>query len=406
MAVIIQADAFQGLIRKVGYSVGLEDLVGRVTALTRLYAAERRITYAAWEALVVDQFGRKEAARKGQKSATEHIADFFSALNLIKLRNKEITPLQGIESCSILYRYLGEQGFGAALRVILTTYLIESDGDIFLNCMAASFDPDASKQLLESMIENKRALLTKVIRQPALQRRILDVVDIKSQHGQRGDATTPADSSPFARRSVPLTSLTRRESLGVAATGPINISSDYMRKVLPTRKGWARALDLITDQSLNELGSALLESLSRLGYRTGLGPFLVWPFASDLQKLRIAPEDLKCSPLREWDLLLAISKGLGSSVSPFTDEDNHDEVLKLLREIFRLYKEGNAVTGVLRHQIPIFIAQPCVVAINVALGLPIPPLPEIVDSEIRARRINFANIRGTEGGLVVGEDSK
>ena len=411
MAVIVQADTFKSLIRKVGYSVGLEDLVNRVTALTRLYVKDRRVTYVSWKNLVTGEFGRKESARKGQKSAAEHIADFFSTLNLIKLTNKEVTTLQGLEVCSILYRFFeqeqAEEKFRTALQVILTTYLVEADGDIFLNCLAADFDVDRSKQLLEGMVNAKRTLLTHVIKQPALQRRILDVIDIKSQPSQKTGSSGPHDSSPFARRSVPLASLTRRQPLGIVNAQAVDISPDYMRKVLPTRRGWARALDLVTDDSVSQSGQTLIEELSKLGYRDGLGPFLVWPFAIELQKLRIAPEDLRCGQLREWDLLAAVGKCFGADVLTFDESKDYLDIVHLLRRLFQLYKEGSSIAGVLRHQLPIFIAQPCVVAIKAALRSPIPPLPQIVDHEIvKTRRIFFANIRGTEGGLVIGDDQK
>lgn len=409
MAVIVQADTFKSLIRKVGYSVGLEDLVNRVAALTRLYVKDRRVTYVSWKNLVTEEFGRKEAARKGQKSAAEHIADFFSTLNLIKVTNREVTTLQGLEACSILYRFFDQQEerFRTALQVILTTYVIEADGDIFLNCLAGDFDADRSKCLLEEMVNAKRELLTQIIKQPALQRRILDVIDIKSQASQKTGSLGPSDSSPFARRNVPLASLTRRQPLGIVTAQAVDISPDYMRKVLPTRRGWARVLDLVTDDGLSRPGNLLIEELSKLGYRDGLGPFLVWPFAIELQKLRIAPEELGCGQLREWDLLVAVGKCFGADVLTFDETTDYVEIVHLLRKLFQLYKEGSAITGVLRHQLPIFIAQPCVVAIKAAMRSPIPPLPKIVDHETRkTRRIVFANIRGTEGGLVIEDDQK
>src|SRR5688572_15224563 len=77
MAVIVQVDPFDRLIRKIGYSVGLEDLVKRVAMLAALYAKEGVITAAAFRDLVKNDFGRAE-------NAVEHFANFYSQLNLVR----------------------------------------------------------------------------------------------------------------------------------------------------------------------------------------------------------------------------------------------------------------------------------------------------------------------------------
>ena len=58
MAVIVQSDPHQMLIRKVGYSVGLESLVERASALANMYADKKRITLSDWRDLVANVFHR------------------------------------------------------------------------------------------------------------------------------------------------------------------------------------------------------------------------------------------------------------------------------------------------------------------------------------------------------------
>jgi hypothetical protein len=394
MAVIVQADPFLGLIRKIGYSVGLEYVLTRSAALVEMYVRERRASLASWRTLVSDGFDREDTAAKGRKTPAEHIGDVLSTLNLIKLSGQQLVPLHGLEAASILRRSLVDDStFLRALSFLLTVYIIEADGDIFLNCLYSSFEVDRCRELLTAMIERKRRLASSAIRNPSLRQKLYDVISIKTQTGQtRG--SSGRFSSPFAKRHTPL---------DARAVPKVNISEDYIDKVLQSRKGWARELGLFEGTTVSSSGNALLSELSRLGLQDSDGPYLFWPYESDLQRLRIEAETI-CSPrLRQWDLLTSVATAtLGAVTQVFDPHGDYEGAIGMLRECYALYKVGNTPMSSIRHQLPIYVAQPCVVALCSARAKLVFPLPAIIDHEQRSssRRLAVTNIRGTEGGIV------
>src|SRR6266480_5213725 len=175
MAVIVQADPYQSLIRKIGYSVGLENLVERVKKLVGLYVRDRAVGAGAFRDLVEKDFRRKNAA--------EHFANFYGTLNLVRvivrdhsggLPNhvkrpgvpKALEPMYQLDSLSILRRLFvsDDAKFDKALKVVLTQCIVEADGDVFLNALLSDFQLDEMKARLESMVHTKRRLLRSVIR--------------------------------------------------------------------------------------------------------------------------------------------------------------------------------------------------------------------------------------------------
>jgi hypothetical protein len=402
MAVTVQTDPYQDLIRKVGYSVGLESVLARCSALTDLYATERRLTLAMWKSLVEQQFGREASEKPGRKSPFQHVADFFSVLHLVKVINQQITPLYGLDALSIIYRlFTDRQERLDAEKVVLLTYLLEADGDIFLNLLQAQFEPQPSRESLLALIERKRALLSAVIRHPALRRKVFEHVNIKTQ----SDSKRKGDSvGRFGRRREPLEATKRTSPLTDDENAPIQISDDYMRKVIQTRKGWAREIELFGETHLTEVGQRLLLETQALGLRDDAGPFLFWPFVDDLEKLQIDPASIKAPRLSEWNVLVAVARSLaGVEVSPLSDTKRRNEFVSQLAVLQKMYKEGNVATGSIRHQLPLYIAQPVIVAAAAGRRESIPPFPQILAGESASpeRRINITHIRGTQGGISV-----
>jgi hypothetical protein len=405
MAVIIQADPYQLLMRKIGYSVGLEAVVVRSSALADLYSRERQLTASAWKALVAGEFGRKDSSDGNRKAAYEHIADFFSTIQLLKLLNHQITPLHGLEVLSILYRILppGDERM-LGLQLVVLTYLLEADGDILLNLLQAGFDETVARDLLVALVRRKREFLSKAIRHPALQQKIFDLVAIKNQvqSGHKRTGTSPP--SRFARRQEPLAAGRRTASLTRPDEPVVDISEDYMGKAIQTRKGWCREFKLFGEKELTEAGRRLLNEAAALGLRDSSGAFLFWPFTEDLRKLQIEPSLIGAPALREWDLLTSVASAIsGVTARSECDEKCRDLVVGDLMEYQHKYREGNRSRGSIRHQLPLYIAQPVIVAVAAGRHSSIPPLPAILEIERASakRRVNFTNIRGTEGGISV-----
>src|SRR5262245_48238443 len=98
MAVIIQDDPYKLLMRKIGYSVGLENLLRNAKDLTQLYVSEKGISYGAWQSLIQGTWKRKNAA--------EHFANFYASINLLRVNGTNVQALSALDALSIVYRSL------------------------------------------------------------------------------------------------------------------------------------------------------------------------------------------------------------------------------------------------------------------------------------------------------------
>jgi len=388
MADIVQLDPYQCLIRKIGYSVGLEHLRERVISLVDLYIEQRGLSLAAFRDLVEIEFKRKNAA--------EHFADVYGTLNLIKLIGKNIHPLRNLETLSILRRHLTDdnKSFLAATQTVLIQAILEADGDIFLNGLASDFESEPFKQALINMIKRKRELIRSVIKSPAALKKVYSIIDIKSQPSQKGKEGEQGGkaSSKFAIRTEPLDAVKRTTSLSNGINEEIEVPDDYLRKVPATRKSWAEDLGLFENGHKNAKGINLLEALDEyLRVKQETGCYVLWPYAKDLAQLQIKPKDIKTPEISPWLLLCAIGKGVSDiEVEVFDGGRDYSEVITQLKEFHRLYREGNITYGSIRHQLPLYVAEPCIVAVCSANAQGIPPLPAIIDAETKRafRRVN------------------
>jgi hypothetical protein len=414
MAVIVQADPYQSLIRKIGYSVGLENLVERVKKLVSLYVRDRAIGAVAFRDLVEKDFRRK--------NAVEHFANFYGTLNLIRvivrdqvggLPNqvkrpgvpKTLEPMYQLDSLSILRRIFetDDIGYDKALKVVLTQGIVEADGDIFLNALLSDFQPLEMRGRLESMVHTKRRLLRGVMRTQWA--KIEQIVDIKNESGPGANvAEEAAPQGRFGRRTQPLGSSRRTSPLTQTTERAMVVPADYLDKVSVTRKGWAEDLGWFAEGRKTEQGEHLLEALEGNIISVGSTPTtaLFWGYRSDLERMRLKPSDIEARDCEAWDLLSAIASAYcGTERLSRATIQSVDEVVSLLQRIFDLYKEGNATRGLIRNSLPLYIAEPVLAGWCVAEGRQLPDLGAILEAEYKkkVRRVQKMIIRGTAGAL-------
>ncbi|MCA3034212.1 MAG: hypothetical protein ING33_03235 [Rhodocyclaceae bacterium] len=396
MAATVQFDAYVTLSRKIGYSVGLENLVHRVGELVKLYVgSESGVRISDWKHLVEEGFQRKSPG-------FEHIANFFAALGLIRLTNNELHALPRLEVLSILARHFedNEQRFDLAMRFVLLLSLIEADGDIFLNCIAADFERELARTRIAEMVDSKWTALKQLIHNPTAQSRIWDIISIRKQ-ATPATRAAPAKVSPFAARLAPLDSSLRapkpEPTIRIA-----EVQDSYLDKVLPTRKGWARDLGLIdADGTLTALGRSLLENLDTCGLRAECGCYRFWSYPHELNVVRLTYEELCSRRVDEWTVSTAAYQSLGGAVLQPDAEFDESELIEYMRDWYALYRTADLVRGAIRHQIPIYVIRPVLQGVYLAEGWKIPDFPAFVQREIagRVRRFDVTNVRGTEGAL-------
>jgi hypothetical protein len=396
MVAIVQSNPYACLSRKIGYSVGLENLLENVLSLAAIYVERRDVSFSNWRDLVVKKFER------GERAVLE-IANFFGTLNLIKLMGRELHVLHALDSVAILRQYFKDDDaqYRRSVQFILLKGILEADGDVFLNCVTANFEADATAKLLEEMVRWKWERLKHLFKNPAAQRPIWDIVSIRSQLG--GTGHKDAKTSPFAPRGGPSPFEPRRDPIDAAPSLVFEVAESYLRKILPTRKGWAKDLGLLANSEVTTCARTILMALPQIGIGVTGGPYYFWPYAIDLGPIRLSAKDLGIEPISEWQVLKCLGESVNSSVAPQSGVADDDEaIIEQLAEFHTLYKAASASRGSIRHQLPLYIAQPLVVASAVARQAKIPPLQEIIAKETHSakRRLMIANIRGTEGGLV------
>lgn len=404
MAVITQDNPYKVLIRKIGYSVGLEDLLWRVTKLTNLYVENRGLSLAMFADLVNNNFSRQTDPR--------HFADFYGTLNLVRVIRRSLDVLYVLDTLSILRRLFtnDDKRFTSALVTVLTQSILEADGDIFLNALEVDFEAPKVKLQLEKMIYGKRDLITRhAIKSLDLIEDIYRIIDIESFEPKQKSVNNnlKKESSRFEVRRTPLDDDKRITSLSAAQENVVHISDDYLRKAPPRRKKWAEDLELFSGNEKTLKGQNLLNTLGgKLRFKQSSDYYTFWPYSHDLAKIQIKPEDIDFQYMNAWDLLCSIGEATSSvTVLPCDDEENHKELIDLLHYFYELYREGNVVQGKIRHQLPIYIAEPCLVSYCVANSRNIPDLPNILNIEGKKpfRRIQRIIIRGTEGAIVFKE---
>jgi len=409
MAAIIQADPYQTLSRKIGYSVGLENLRERVKQLVSLYSGKQGLSLADFKDLVEIGWGRKKG--KAKTAPYEHFANFYSTLNLVRLFGRDIEPLYQLDSLSILRSLLGaqEDKYDRAVKVVLAQSIIESDGDVFLNGLQSEFDPLRFEALLKEMVEEKWRRLDAVFPSLQLRAKLRQLVSIKNQsvvqdEGQKTRRSSSADR--FTRRTTPLTALRRTSLLSNAPAGVVEIPEDYLDKVRSSRRGWAIDLGLFDAKGRTEQGTSLLEHLilQHVVSSDGIGRVaLFWGYTSNLRRIRIEPKQLSSEGCEAWDLLIAISQGYSpeSKTSP-ARMDPYPDVVDFLADVFRLYRKARTDKALIRNSLPMYIAEPVLVAWCVAQGVSIPPLHDTLEREFKKqtrRRVQKMKIRDTAGAL-------
>lgn len=255
------------------------------------------------------------------------------------------------------------------------------------------------------MLETKWTSIKDVIKSPGAQRKISDIINIKSQESVRRVPTSEqGESKPsrFTKRDG-LISIRRATPLSNMINRDIDISEHYLKNVSGTRKKWAEDLGLSKGGVKTEKGIQLLARLNDdLGLRQDSGCYAIWPYTDDLMRIRIKPSEIRAQDLNQWSILTAIAQGTsGISKANYDTNVDYSHIIDLLEIFYRYYRESNKSTRSIKHQFPLYIIYPCFVAYCVAKSEDIPPLLQIFDVEYKkdVRRINRIIIRGTEGGI-------
>jgi len=403
MVATVQPDPYRFLMRRIGYSVGLENTLERLQDLAELYAAKGDVTCAAWDMLKRERWGLGRKA-KGKDWSEDHIGDVFHSLGIMSSSRNSIHILPTLDELGLIYK-IDRENFKKASSYIFAKQVLLSDGDVFLNCVAAESDKTKTKRLLKNMVEDKRRAVKNAIKNPDLRERLHHIISIETQrknHGSAGNSRNLSSirSEPLMDRSIPLRASAEQKAP--------EISNDYMKKVPPKRRLWADSLGLYCNNegSLTSDGNRFLNSLMDFGFCTSSGSYSVWPLKHELGQMGIKAENLGAPGFNMWEFLWNVWVALsGEKNSRQPGADTDVEMLSFIGEIFSAYRDLNVRRTILRKEIPVQI----IYSVHLAISYARKELPMLlgpwVDRNIVPDKLILRKSRNFEAALSLRESA-
>jgi hypothetical protein len=368
---------FSIFIRKIGFSVGLEHTLDRLRDFASLYAGQNTISYADVRRLL---HGAKPHGW-GLDRNNEHVLDVLRSFEVVSVRYGEVGVLEVGDALGILRRLQPNDEFELSLRLIFADALVRADGDIFLNALAAYFDPSEFRKRIHHLLEYKWSVLENYFRTAEQRSAIYQAVNIEVQDNNPGSRGRPSLSSgalgpsPFAMRGKLLQSnITRPEP---------QLSEAYLTKALPRRKAWAVSLGLATSEGAQTaVGTAFLQHLIA-GGMGGPSCVAVWPLSHELVTPKFAGVKLADSVtiLSFWEYLSLVGQALGliKGIDDWTTQ-GHDRAIVTLKSLFQTYQSLNLSKSILRVELPARVAYRCALALAINDSY-VAPYPSVIEEE-------------------------
>lgn len=400
MVATVPSDSYSIFMRKIGYSVGLENTLQRVHDLETMYLRKRDVTSASWRELV--------HGRGNWNLHSDNITDVFSSLRLIQRVAGDVLVLENLDALAMA-NHLLVSGEGdrcdvgepdAARSFLLLWAILVNDGEIFVNMLLTGFDDQKIKMSLRQMMLRKRARLATLLRGKGSIARIQRTITIERQERNRGSAGGPR-SIESLRRTEPLDRHKRR-NLRSSGDASITPSPDYLRKVPPRRRDWARSLDLWDDErGLTNRGKKFIDGLRNTGYIGSDDSFTYWPMDYELERSGFRRDLLGDDTKGLWDCLLDFGAAYAELRPKTFSRADVDDAVALVGEAVKTFRRHHVRKAMLRREVPTTVVYPAAVACACARQLPIIDLPAAVAEEQRSetRRISLRKSRNTGGAL-------
>ena len=212
MAATTRTDPYAIFMRKVGYTVGLERTLERVTDLERAYVTNRDLTWADWRALV------HEAEHWNLQS--DHIGAVFRVMGFVQRTAGELFVLDNLDAMAIACELAATESERERIRRFIFLWaLLLSDGELFVNMLLAEFDEARIGEFMRKVLTHKRRVLRERLPDPGSARRVARVVRIARQVGNPG-SKGKQDLRSGGTRTEPLEAEFRRK---LARAGSVEI---------------------------------------------------------------------------------------------------------------------------------------------------------------------------------------
>ena len=373
MADIVHSSSRDILIRKIGYSAGLENTRSRLLPLVDLYSAEHQITNTSWTKTVTEQY-RRDAKSK------VHFENFFKIIGVLRKEQGRLVALPTLEALTILKALLSEDQnqFETAVDPILLFALTMADGELLANLMMTRFVSKEFESQLTTFRETKLRYFYEAYKNENDRRKLHRCIDFKEmpKSGTRGKEK----KGPFAD----VRELENEDPYDFQ----VRLSDDWFRKVPGRRESWARDLGLWSDSGITLRGKAYLEMLS------GFLPESI----SDTKAAILMPTDLEFSAnFLTWALGLEdlvsfddLTTGIGKLFAVDPSQElalSEAELEDLVRNAKDIYSASDIRFARIRKELPLTIFALVLLGLSVVRGYACPSLQRIV-SQFQASNTN------------------
>lgn len=400
MVGIAQPENFSPFLRKVGYSVGLENTLSRFTDFCHLYSTTSQIKTSDWQSLVEGKW----------KLKTAHIGDVFGSLGIAQVTSQGVFAGPIGEAGAICLLLLDSPAEKAeALKHLFALSILLSDGDIFFNCLAAEFKPDEISKRLTGMILGKRQELYEVFTSQAEREAIAGAITIERQRSNKGGASKGSRLTLGAPAGLSggLKHLGLPKPKDVHSMDPP--SNDYLRHIVPSRREWARSLGLCDkDGAVTAQGWRWLHRLGNVGYVFKSGEISLRPTKFDLEVNRLSSiSQLVSFAPRTWGYVSMVAHGLATEDLSESDIFNSDLLATLTVRIFSAFRELSQDRRMMRNELPLHVALPAYMAIARARGEGLVDYDAWLRSDVLQRYgIKTRSSRTIEMGIIVANDGR
>lgn len=349
MVGIAQPESFSIFLRKIGYSVGLEQTLDRYIDFCKVYASVPQVKHEHWKSLV----------EKTWRLKNYHINDVFASLGIVEISTQGIYPGPFGEAGAICIKYFDKapDKQEVALKHLLGLAITLSDGDIFMNCLASSFEATEVVSKIKGMIHSKRQKLFSIFQSQQEREAIASAICIERQKTNKGGGSSKSrlDSSHLGGLTNGMKKFGLPEKMDVHHIEEPSV--DYLRHVLSPRTGWAKSLGLVNkDGTLSEIGWHWLKTFADRGYILPGAEYDLVPTKFELEKANFSTliRLLKFVP-STWDYVVTVFVAFKGHYSTNNSESHNELFGSLTETVYSYYKDFSQDRITVRNEIPLLV---------------------------------------------------
>ncbi|QQP99554.1 hypothetical protein [Lysobacter enzymogenes] len=378
MVDIVQSNETKLLIRKIGYSVGLESTLARYKQLIDLYVAEKQLSDPSWRNLVTTGFRRELPARK-------HFENLFSVLGMFTVDNGRPVPQTILDVGALLKNYYSNDplAFDRAIRAVLLYSITLADGELFGLLLSTSFDKSKYEEGLAEFRRSKLRIFYESYKNQFDREKLHQIIDFQEvAAGSDGKGHQGALSGPFAQARR----VTKSKDIQDFS---VSLSADWFKKVPARREAWAQDLGLFDDGTHTEFGRRYLEALrSFLPAEDRSSAIVLMPLDTEMESRHVtwaldgkfvAPQSMLLQAISATYLQAGIT-------STSTSDSRSLEIEKLARWALDNYQRADTRFQMLRRELPYVMFSLFALGICVASDIQMTDLKSDLEGLAREKR--------------------